>query len=484
MRSTDESTTIATTTTTNTNRSDNHDDHDEGCDRDKIRKNFLLAAFMWYFICGIEYSLILSSVESYVSSISASSYFGYCLASFSLSGLIFAPMFGRLADRTKSIRNSMFMGIFFSILGNLIYSLFPKKNAIVTGRFLAGIGNAIDGPVLGYAGRVNTKSSRASTFALLLVIKQIGTISVPLWQVVIRKTFENVSPIRNPFYPSISISSEAFYGLALAFLWILCLFCCIYLLLDEEKLLANPNDGAEEARLVAVEEVSSDQTPVEPDPYAKFIPEYINEPFVVALFATFSAIILQASMEAMGPPFYRSYFGWGKKEIGLVFMGVAICAILGYSFMKFVSQQVETPEGELKMRIETRTTFIFGVCSCFLVGIMTSILIVNASFDAIWLKIGIFGIIIVFCFSLPLLGVSSAAIIARNTPEKFQSSAQSLRFISEKIAQILSPIWVNNLTPASTNGPNGILIMLPSNILFALSLGIIYLSRKFLNIQR
>ena len=68
---------------------------------------------------------------------------------------------------------------------------------------------------------------------------------------------------------------------------------CIYLLLDEEKLLASPNDGAEEARLVAIEEVSSDQTPVEPDPYAKFIPEYINEPFVVALFATFSAIILQ-----------------------------------------------------------------------------------------------------------------------------------------------------------------------------------------------
>ena len=68
---------------------------------------------------------------------------------------------------------------------------------------------------------------------------------------------------------------------------------CIYLLLDEEKLLASPNDGAEEARLVPVEELSSDQTPVEPDPYAKFIPEYINEPFVVALFATFSAIILQ-----------------------------------------------------------------------------------------------------------------------------------------------------------------------------------------------
>ena len=46
-------------------------------------------------------------------------------------------------------------------------------------------------------------------------------------------------------------------------------------------------------------------------------------------------------MEAMGPPFYKSYFGWTKREMGLVFMAVAICAIIGYSFMKYVSQEIE-----------------------------------------------------------------------------------------------------------------------------------------------
>ena len=45
-------------------------------------------------------------------------------------------------------------------------------------------------------------------------------------------------------------------------------------------------------------------------------------------------------MEAMGPPFYKSYFGWTKKENGLVFMMVALCAILGYGFMKYVSAEV------------------------------------------------------------------------------------------------------------------------------------------------
>ena len=64
----------------------------------------------------------------------------------------------RTYESYNNLMNFLQKGIFFSICGNLIYSLFPKKNAIVTGRFLAGIGNAIDGPVLGYAGRVNTKS--------------------------------------------------------------------------------------------------------------------------------------------------------------------------------------------------------------------------------------------------------------------------------------------------------------------------------------
>ena len=46
-------------------------------------------------------------------------------------------------------------------------------------------------------------------------------------------------------------------------------------------------------------------------------------------------------MEAIGPPFYKSYFGWGKQEIGLLFMCVAVTAIIGYSSMKYLAAEVE-----------------------------------------------------------------------------------------------------------------------------------------------
>jgi len=46
-------------------------------------------------------------------------------------------------------------------------------------------------------------------------------------------------------------------------------------------------------------------------------------------------------MEAIGPPFYKAYFGWGMQEIGLLFMCVAVTAIIGYSCIKYLSAEVE-----------------------------------------------------------------------------------------------------------------------------------------------
>ena len=79
-------------------------------------------------------------------------------AVFSLSGLLFAPVFGRVTDRYKSIKIALLVGSTFSVLGNLLYGLVPKTECLIIGRFIAGIGNAIDGSVLGYSGQVNTKT--------------------------------------------------------------------------------------------------------------------------------------------------------------------------------------------------------------------------------------------------------------------------------------------------------------------------------------
>lgn len=76
--------------------------------------------------------------------------------------------------------------------------------------------------------------------------------------------------------------------------------------------------------------------------------------------------------------------------------------------------------------------------------------------------------------------VSSAAIIAKNTPDNCQSSTQSVRVVCEKIAQILGPLWVSALLPAETKGITGLLIMFPSVIFFTFTTGALFSCWNFL----
>lgn len=437
---------------------------------DSLKKRVLISSGVWYFICGIEYSLILASVEHYISGIGAGNFwYGFCLASFPLAGLIVAPIFGRVTDAKRSIKLSLLIAILFSIVGNALYAFFPFKEVMVVGRFLSGVGNSIDGSMLGYTARINTKSSKASTFALMLVLKQVGTISVPVWQLLIKYIYKSTYPVNNPFSGD-PFLAEAVYGIVLSLIWTLCLVICLLVLRVEDVI------KEESPQLLAKNEVKI----LEKDEFSHFIPIYINEPFSLALMATFAVIIQQASMEAIGPPFYKAYFGWGTQEIGLLFMCVAVTAIIGYSCIKYLAAEVEDEDGTPKQRVETKKTFVFGVVSCFLIGMSTSFVMSYASFRATWLYPAMFGIIFVFCFSLPLLMVSCAAMVAAATPSSNQNSAQSIRFVAEKFAQILSPTWVNSLHPSSTSGFMGFLLLLPANIIFAFTLISIYASYKFI----
>lgn len=177
---------------------------------DKIKKRRLLIVLcIWYYVAGIEYGLIFSSLNSYLQILGAQPfYLGLALAAFPFSGLLLATVFGRLTDRLGKIRPTLLIGMSFSIVGNALYFCIADKNVVVAGRFLSGIGNSIDGAVMGYAGLIKGASKRASTFALLLVTKQTGTIMVPLWQ----RLIKILQPTLLPNY-----HAESTYGLCLAF---------------------------------------------------------------------------------------------------------------------------------------------------------------------------------------------------------------------------------------------------------------------------
>ena len=55
---------------------------------------------LYFFISGIDYSLILPSINFYLINIGASSnYTGVVMSAFSFAGLVAAPLFGKWTDR-------------------------------------------------------------------------------------------------------------------------------------------------------------------------------------------------------------------------------------------------------------------------------------------------------------------------------------------------------------------------------------------------
>ena len=127
-----------------------------------------------------------------------------------------------------------------------------------------------------------------------------------------------------------------------------------------------------------------------------------------------------------------------------------------------------------------RSFNLFCNVKCFISGSMALSSNVWNYFCILLLIGNIYRVDRVLQYIQPLLMVSCAAIIAAATPSSSQNSAQSIRFVAEKFAQILSPTWVNSLNPASTSGYIGFLLLLPANIIFAASICSIYASYKFI----
>ena len=56
----------------------------------------------------------------------------------------------------------------------------------------------------------------------MLILKQVGTISVPLWQLLIKLIYSKTYPLYNPINGNY-FNSESFYGITLSILWIISL---------------------------------------------------------------------------------------------------------------------------------------------------------------------------------------------------------------------------------------------------------------------
>nr|XP_039271231.1 uncharacterized protein LOC120345755 [Styela clava] len=135
---------------------------------------------LYFFFCGVEYAVILPTINGYLISLGAEQTFlGIVLASFSFGGLVSAPLYGWVADKTGSTKACVIVGNIGEIIGNLMYFIGKNQYLVWSGRLIAGLGSGAASTLFGLISHTTTAKERTSMFAILMGLRQIGLLVGP-----------------------------------------------------------------------------------------------------------------------------------------------------------------------------------------------------------------------------------------------------------------------------------------------------------------
>jgi len=404
---------------------------DEG---DGERRRFLMACGIWFLLSGIDYSIVLPTVHHYLRSIEAeTSYIGLVISALSLGAMLSAPIYAKITDRVKSARNILRVGILFSIAGNCLYFMKKDKNFVVLARFISGIGWGLEGALMGQIGRIYNTANKTRSFAVVLMMRQLGVVTGPLCILFMEKLAFKWKITENY---TLEVTKFSAVGLFLACAWSVVWLLVFILYVDPPP---QPNDENNNSIERVKKSSTSESVQIIEGPLVATDKKYravsptglIHEPIIVAACSTFSTYILQSGMETLITPFTDRYFGWTEMQNAYMYVAVGTTALTGYFSMQFVST-----------KLDDRQTLLMGCSFCTAVLILILIIFPIATFRAEWIY-PLFGLgVFLFCWFLPYVVTSAAAILSKSASPEQQSIVQSVRTTGEVLAQILAPLWV------------------------------------------
>lgn len=395
----------------------------------KERRIFLICCMLWFFLSGVEYAIVLPSIHDYLNSIGAeTNYMGLVISALSFGAMISAPIYGKLTDRLQKAVYTLRFGMLFSICGSLMYFLFPTKNMIVLPRFIGGIGWGLEGALMGQIGRTFNQESKTAKFASVLMMRQFGVVLGPSCILFLHK-FAFTATIGDW---TIEVTKYSASGVLLTVAWTAAWLFMLAFYVDPP---AEPEKESiiQTSVTDSLLQISDAPTVDKKYRYTKKM-GLLHEPIIVASCCTFSTYILQSGMEALVTPFTDWYLGWDMTQNAIIYMVVGTIAFTGYISMQFVSK-----------KFDDRVTLLAGCIS--LTAVLLTVIVVYPilEFQAIWLYPVFGSCLLVFCWFLPYVVVSAAAVLSKSASNDLQSTVQAVRTTGEVLAQCASPPWVASM---------------------------------------
>uniref|UniRef100_A0A672J4E9 Major facilitator superfamily (MFS) profile domain-containing protein n=1 Tax=Salarias fasciatus TaxID=181472 RepID=A0A672J4E9_SALFA len=424
---------------------------------------------------------------SYLQNFEAEPFFlGLTLSAFSLSGLLFGPLFGLYSDQTHTTKSVIVIAVVFQVAGNLMYFMGYSKWIVLSSRFVSGIGAGVGSSIFGFLTKVTASVDRASVFATVMACRQAGLLIGPGFNFFLRLCEFHLGPL--------VISKYNAPGLFMCLVWTCFTLVVIFLYSDlpllekmkpkdslrgkssqqeneqeveedkaesdeEEKPLIGPeelvgsygsvvasneiNHRGLSASCNTPDRISACPSPVEAQteesssPFKNFsiTQEFLREEVVVLLAAQFVILFNQTVLETMVTPLTQKLFSFGELENSFMYCLGGLVIIVGFVFVRWMTRCVEE-----RVVLSIGLGLSNVACAWFLV------FLANPQGSFAWqmaeFVVGFF----LQVAALPFISVAQVSLFSKVTSEKTQGFSQGVRRSVGGLATILGPLWAGGLT--------------------------------------
>ncbi|CAF1086759.1 unnamed protein product [Rotaria sp. Silwood1] len=379
----------------------------------------LLIIALIALLTGIDYAIILPTAWGYIKKFMHYHYGGFVmgilLSVFALSGAIAGIILGYLNDIGISLKRLVLFGIFFKIIGNILYFIGINIYVVIISRLIAGIGMGLVPPLLAEISRRSTPKNRTQLLSKILGCRQIGLLLGPCFTILLKQMNFVLFGIRVTMYNS--------PGLLMAILWLILAILTLFFFFDlplssgDHKVLANP-----------LKDYSFRQA-------LKRVFTICKQPVIIVLLITsFIAYFNQTALETTLTPFTNQQFNWHELQVSILFAVAGIEITLVYVVLHYITK-----------KYQDQSILLFGYILLSL-ACLIAVIILPFSQAGTQKYLPIFLLFVALdILALPLIVVTSTSLFTQQTNQDEQGIGQGIQRFVINVATIVGPLYAGSL---------------------------------------
>ena len=395
--------------------------------------NFLIFT-SYNFLGGVEYAVVIPTIWNYLSRYGATeAFYGLALSIFSVSRLIFGPLFGYWYDKTHGLKLIMNIATIFEISGNILYFMGFSQYSILAARFVDGLGASAGATLISELAWTIPKEKQTQVFSLFFASFQLGLLLGPGLNFFLMYLHFYIGPFL--------IDALSVPGLVMAVLWALLLLIFVIFVKSNLTNAMRAPINSEGSSLLQVNTNwnSASMTRSGIHPYFSWrtvVSTLLRHEVILLLALTFVTMFNQTCIETFMVPWAEANLYWDEGYLSVFYIICSIEGLISYLFVSILSQY-----------LGDRWLMVIGVGGNAIAYIVLLWIFPSITPHRMGTHEGNINLLKLYCTStliivfLPFYFVGTSSIFVKLVPPQIQGVAQGIRRSFLCLGTIMGPLW-------------------------------------------